>query len=76
MYWGKCQIIEGDTSSPFYPGFAPVLIEFPKNIGKSRDKFYLTDHKTLSILVSTALVKKKLAQLFDRVGLLFTRKCL
>ena len=36
-----------------------MLNEFPKNIGKSRDKSYPTDQKTLSILVSTALVKKE-----------------
>ena len=46
---GCCQIIGGDTS----PGFAPMLIEFPKNIGKSRDKSYSTDQKTSSILLPT-----------------------
>ena len=43
-YWG-------DTFSPFLPGFAPMLVEFPKNIGKSRDKSYPTDRKTSSVLV-------------------------
>ena len=38
---------------PFPPGFAPMLIEFPKNISKSRDKSYPTDQKTSSILVLT-----------------------
>ena len=32
-----------------------MLIEFPNNIGKSRDKCYSTDQKTSSIPVSTAL---------------------
>ena len=30
-----------------------MLIDFPKNIGKSRDKSYPTDQKTSSILVPT-----------------------
>ena len=32
------------------PRFAPMLIDFPKNIGKSRDKSYPTDQKASSIL--------------------------
>ena len=35
------------------PGFAPLLIEFLKNIAMSRDKSYPTDQKTSSILVLT-----------------------
>ena len=31
-----------------------MLIEFPKSIGKSRDKSYPTDQQTSSILVPTA----------------------
>ena len=45
-YWG-------DTSPLFPLGFAPTLIEFPKNIGKSRDKSYPTNQKTSSIPVPT-----------------------
>ena len=53
IYWGGYSlIIEGDVS-PIPPGFALMLIEFPKNIGKSRDKSYPTDQKTSSILVPT-----------------------
>ena len=36
-----------------FPGLAPMIIEFPKNIDKSRDKSYPTDQKTSSILVPT-----------------------
>ena len=42
----------GGYTPPILPGFAPMLVEFPKNIGKSRDKSYPTDQKTSSILVS------------------------
>ena len=44
----------GDTFFPFPPGFLPMLIEFPKNIGKSCDKSYPTDQKISSILVPTS----------------------
>ena len=44
MYWGGY----------IPPGFAPMLIEFPKNIGKSSNQSYATDQKTLSILISRA----------------------
>ena len=40
----------------FPPGFAPMLIEFSKNMGKSRDKSHFTDQKTSSTLVLTSLV--------------------
>ena len=36
-----------------------MLIEFPKNIGKSRDKSYFTDQKTSSILVPTGQTGSK-----------------
>ena len=45
-YWGGYIL-------PLLLGFAPILIEFVKNIGKSRDKSYPTDQKTSSILVPT-----------------------
>ena len=38
---------------PFSFGFATMLNEFPKKIGKSRDKFYPTHQTTSSILVPT-----------------------
>ena len=41
---------------PFPPGFVRMLIEFPKNIGKSRDKPYPTDQKTSSIVVPTVVL--------------------
>ena len=45
----------GGYISPNPPGFALMLIEFLKDIGKSLDKFYPTDQKTSSILVLTLL---------------------
>ena len=51
---GSCQII-GRIHPPIPPKLAPMLIEFPKNIGKSRDKSYSTDQKTSSIVVPTIL---------------------
>ena len=48
-YWGG-------ASPQFPPRFAAMLIEFPKNIGKSRDKSYSTDQKISSILVPTVTV--------------------
>ena len=43
----------GGKHTPIPSGFAPMLIEVSKNIGKSRDKSYPTDQKTSSILVPT-----------------------
>ena len=37
-----------------------MLIEFPKNIGKSRDKSYPADQKTTSILVPTSMAAERL----------------
>ena len=45
------------------PGFAPMLIEFPKNTGKSRDKSYSTDQKTSSILEPTHLISASAASM-------------
>ena len=42
--------------SPITLGFASMLIEFPKNIGKSRDNCYPTDQKTSSMLVPTIIL--------------------
>ena len=50
---GGCSQIIGGMHPPIPLGFAPMLIEFPKNIGKSRDKSYSTDQKTSSVLVPT-----------------------
>ena len=53
---GGCCQITGEDTSPFPPGFSLMLIEVPKNIGKSRDESYptvYTDQKTSSILVPT-----------------------
>ena len=41
---------------PIPPGFAPMLIKFHKNIGKSGDKSYSTDQKTSFILVPTRYI--------------------
>ena len=43
-YWGG-------YIPPIPPRFAPMLIEFPKNIVKSRDKSYPRDQKTSSIVM-------------------------
>ena len=48
-----CQIVGGIHPRPITPGFAPMLIEFPKNIDKPSNKSYPTDQKTSSILVPT-----------------------
>ena len=47
----------GRIHPPIPPEFALMLIEFPKNIGKSRDKSYPTDQKTSSIIVSAYRAK-------------------
>ena len=49
IYWGDAARLLGGFSR----GYVPMFIEFPKNIGKSRDKSYPTDLKTSSILVPT-----------------------
>ena len=46
-YWGG-------YIPPISPKFEPMLIEFSKNICKSRDKSYPTDQKISSILVPAA----------------------
>ena len=53
----------GGTHSPIPSEFAPMLTEFPKNFGKSRDKSYPTDQKTSSILVPTVPVPLQKAKL-------------
>ena len=54
MYWGEgAARLLGVYIAPIPPGYAPMLMKFPKNIGKSRDKSYPTDQKTSSILVPT-----------------------
>ena len=52
---GDAARLLGRIYPPIPPGFAPMSIEFPSNIGKSRDKSYPIDQKTSSILVPTKM---------------------